>query len=78
VGDLLTVQSEAAALYSDANSTISFAESYVTELQGKATDLVEGNRNVPELAYANLLQSSATKEDWFNLHVIEIPCVYVR
>ncbi|KAF4627523.1 hypothetical protein G7Y89_g10631 [Cudoniella acicularis] len=76
VGDLRTVQSEAASIYDDANSAISFAESYVTELQGKATDLAEGNREVPELAYSNLLQSSATKEDWFNLHVIEIPCVY--
>jgi hypothetical protein len=72
------VQAEIASIYSDINSTINFAQSFVTDLHGNTTDLAEENRNIPELAYSSLMQSDTLKENWFNLHVIEIPCVYVR
>jgi hypothetical protein len=77
VGDLATLKAEAEAVLSDANYAISAGQSYVTALHGKATDLAEGNRNVPELAYGNVLQNSASQEDWFNMHVLIIPCIYV-
>jgi len=76
VGDLTTLQSQANAVASDAASAIQAGQAYVSELQGNASDLAEGNRNIPELAYGNVLQNLASKEDWFNMHVIVIPCVY--
>ncbi|KAI0653726.1 hypothetical protein C8Q70DRAFT_1059043 [Cubamyces menziesii] len=33
-------------------------------------------RSVAELAYANFLQNNCRMEDWFNLHVIVIACIY--
>ena len=34
-------------------------------------------RSVAELAYANYLQTNASRDDWFNAHVIMIACAYV-
>ena len=34
-------------------------------------------RSVAELAYANYLQINATRDDWFNAHVIMIACAFV-
>ncbi len=64
-------------MLNDATYAVSAGQSYVTDLHGRAADLVEANRNIAELAYGNVLQNSASEEDWFNMHVISIPCIYV-
>ena len=76
-GDLNTLVTEAEALASDANLTIGFSQSYVTQLNGSTADLAETNRKIPLLAYSNFLQNQGQEEDWFNMHVISIPCIYV-
>lgn len=53
------------------------AKTYVTDLHGKATDLAEENRSIAELAYGSVLQNAESVEDWYNLHIIVIPCIYV-
>ena len=35
-------------------------------------------KSIAELAYGNYLQSNAGREDWFNAHIMTIPCIYVR
>lgn len=35
-------------------------------------------KSIAELAYGNYLQSNTGREDWFNGHVMTIPCIYVR
>ncbi|CAF9933579.1 MAG: hypothetical protein HETSPECPRED_008700 [Heterodermia speciosa] len=75
-GDLKTLVTEAQALADDANYTIGFAEGYVSDLKGSTADLAETNRKIPLLAYSNFLQNQAQEEDWFNMHVISIPCIY--
>ena len=64
-------------MLSDAGYAISASQSYVTDLHGKATDLAEENRSVAELAYGNVLQNAASQQDWYNLHILSIPCIYV-
>ncbi|MCJ1450178.1 hypothetical protein MMC28_000507, partial [Mycoblastus sanguinarius] len=76
VGNLPALQDEAASILSDAEYAISAGQSYVTDLHGSAADLAEGNRNIAGLAYGNVLQNAASQEDWFNLHVLIIPCIY--
>ena len=39
--------------------------------------IAQEERSVAELAYANYLQVEASREDWFNGHVIMIARVYV-
>ena len=78
MGNLTALKEEASSVLSDAEFAISAGESYVSDLHGKASDLAEENRKVQELAYGNWLQNLASSEDWFNLHVMIIPCIYVR
>lgn len=78
MGNLTTLKDEVSSILSDAEYAISAGQSYVQDLHGKASDLDEGNRKVQELAYGNWLQNSASSTDWFNLHVVIIPCIYVR
>ncbi|KAL9086346.1 MAG: hypothetical protein Q9165_007132 [Trypethelium subeluteriae] len=76
VGNLTALEAEVSSVLSDAESAISAGQSYVKDLHGNTSDLAEGNRNIEELAYGNWLQNSASSEDWFNLHVMIIPCIY--
>lgn len=75
-GDLQTLQHEANSVLSDAEYAITAGQSYVTDLHGRAEDLAEENRSVAELAYGSVLQNAASQEDWYNLHIISIPCIY--
>ncbi len=40
--------------------------------------LAKTERSVAEIAYGSYLQSHASREDWFNAHIMTIPCIYVR
>lgn len=68
---------EAASLSSNIQEVEDWRDILIEEL--KVTPEVLGNaeRSVAELAYANVLQKHAYIDNWFDLHVIMIPCVYV-
>lgn len=48
------------------------------ELGFPAEKLDTTEKSIAELAYGNYLQSNAGREDWFNAHIMTIPCIYVR
>jgi thiaminase len=45
----------------------------ITEEQIHGTE-----RSIAELAYANYLQIEATRDDWFDSHVVMVACAYVK
>lgn len=77
----MTLQSEAQSV---ANAAL-----YIDDWKQTCTDplpkglniqpiaLVDAERSVPELAYANFLHNNSSTSDWLALHVMMIPCVYV-
>ncbi|KAK2739838.1 hypothetical protein CKAH01_18638 [Colletotrichum kahawae] len=71
-----SVAKEAASLSSNIQEVDDWRDTLIEEL--KVTPEVLGNaeRSVAELAYANVLQKHASIDNWFDLHVIMIPCVY--
>ena len=75
----ITALSEAAnETASDAQYLITFAEGYLKNFKRNQSDLDESNRTITQLAYGNLMRNAAEEQDWFNMHVISIPCIYVR
>ena len=52
-------------------------DSCMCQIGISAERIAQEERSVAELAYANYLQVEASREDWFNGHVIMIACVYV-
>ncbi|KAI4193457.1 MAG: hypothetical protein LQ350_008310, partial [Teloschistes chrysophthalmus] len=75
-GELSALRNEADSVSRDAKYTITANEPYVKDLHGRAEDLAKGNRSIAELAYGNVFQNAASYENWYNLHVISIPCIY--
>ncbi|KAL9597093.1 MAG: hypothetical protein Q9219_005376 [cf. Caloplaca sp. 3 TL-2023] len=75
-GDLEALKNEANSVSSDAEYAVGAGQSYVNDLHGRPEDLEEENRSIAELAYGNVLQNAASQEDWYNLHIISIPCIY--
>ena len=78
MGDLSGLHDEAASVISDTEYTLGARDSYVNNLHGRASDLAEENRSIAELAYGNVLQNAALQDNWFDQHVLVIPCLYVR
>ena len=77
IGDVAGLRMEAASILTDADTLVTAGKSYIADLHGHPSDLAEENRNLAELAYGNVLQNASQSEDWYNLNVISIPCVYV-
>lgn len=75
-GNIETLVNESKHLVNDAKYAKQSRDDYVNILGGNETDLNETNRNIEVLAYGNFLQSQVSEQDWFNMHVISIPCIY--
>ena len=76
-GDLTALKAEAESIASEADYAIGGRTLSVETLHTDPAKLAEGNRNVAELAYGNILQNSASTDNWFDLLVLIIPCIYV-
>ena len=75
--DLDTLNTELDSVSKSFSWVTDWAKTCVTDLHIDPNQLVNTERSIAEMAYAGVLQNNTRVEDWFNLHVIMIGCIYV-
>ena len=75
--DWADLSAEAKSLANDVSYAIEWRKQLVSDLKVQPQAIDNAERSVAELAYANVLQRHASVDDWFDLHVILIPCLWV-
>lgn len=74
--DWENLQKEANSLADSVKWVNNWRDTLITKLKLPAAQIDQAERSIGEMAYANVLQRRASIDDWFDLHVIMIPCVW--
>lgn len=74
--DLDALKAESESVSKDYGYTETWHTTCIKDL-GIDESRFKEDRSVAELAYANFLQNNSRVDDWFNLDVILIVCLYV-
>jgi thiaminase len=75
--DWENLQAEAKSISDSVKWVNDWRTTLINKLGVPAPHIDNAERSIGELAYANVLQRHASIDDWFDLHVIMIPCVFV-
>lgn len=75
--DWENLQKEANSLAESVKWVNNWRDTLITKLKLPAAWIDQAERSIGEMAYANTLQRHASIDDWFDLHVVMIPCVWV-
>ncbi|PMD65555.1 uncharacterized protein K444DRAFT_625123 [Hyaloscypha bicolor E] len=76
--DWENLQKEANSLAESVKWVNNWRDTLITKLKLPAASIDQAERSIGEMAYANVLQRHASIDDWFDLHVIMIPCVWIQ
>ncbi|OHE96236.1 hypothetical protein CORC01_08454 [Colletotrichum orchidophilum] len=71
-----SLQREAKGLAGSVDWVNDWRNTLINDLRLTPEEITQAERSVAELAYSNVLQRHTSIDDWFDLHVIMIPCVY--
>ncbi|KAI0772500.1 hypothetical protein BD413DRAFT_44811 [Trametes elegans] len=74
--DLSTLESETPSVGRSYEWVVDWLQTCTEDLGIDPDVIATTERAIAELAYSNFLQNNTRTEDWFDLHVIVIPCVF--